>query len=143
MALVYLGLGSNIGDRLKHIEQAISLLATHTTIERVSTIIETDPVGGPPQEKYLNAVLKATTTLSAQELLHATQGIEHRMGRLHSSIPNAPRIIDIDILLYDNERIHEANLVIPHPRMLERAFVIRPLEEIDPALVHALTKEHA
>jgi len=139
MALVYLGLGSNIGDRLKNIQQAISLIATRMPIECISTIIETDPVGGPPQEKYLNAVIKVKTFLSPQEVLRITQAIQSVIGRVRTSIPNAPRIIDIDILLYGNERINDENLTIPHPRMLERAFVMKPLEEIDPDCAHALT----
>jgi 2-amino-4-hydroxy-6-hydroxymethyldihydropteridine diphosphokinase len=142
MALVYLGLGSNIGDRLKNIEQAISLLASKMTVEHASTVIETDPIGGPPQEKYLNAVLKVTTASSPHELLVTTQEIERLMGRQRTSIKNAPRIIDIDILLYGDQRIHDKDLTIPHPRMLMREFVMKPLEELDSTLAHALLKEN-
>ncbi|MFA6378826.1 MAG: 2-amino-4-hydroxy-6-hydroxymethyldihydropteridine diphosphokinase [Candidatus Omnitrophota bacterium] len=141
MALIYLGLGSNIGDRLKHITEAIRLLSNHIVVDRVSAIIETDPIGGPPQEKYLNAVLKAETSLSAHELLEKTQAIEHVLGRVRTGIQNAPRIIDIDILLYDQQHINDQDLTIPHPRMTTRAFVMKPLEEIDPRLAHSLSGE--
>jgi 2-amino-4-hydroxy-6-hydroxymethyldihydropteridine diphosphokinase len=142
MAVVYLGLGSNIGDRLKNIEKAVSLLSEHVQILRISTPIETDPVGGPPQEKYINAVLKATTLLSARQLLSKTQEIENSAGRIRTPIPNAPRVIDIDILLYNNDRIHENDLIVPHPRMLKRNFVMQPLAEIDQDLAIALLKEN-
>jgi len=141
MALVYLGLGSNIGDRQKYITDAMRLLSGCLTIERASTIIETDPVGGPPQEKYLNAVLRAQTPLSAHALLKKTQHIEAALGRTRNGIVNAPRTIDIDILLYDDQTIADEHLTIPHPRMKERAFVMEPLKEIDPMLAHILQKE--
>lgn len=143
MALAYLGLGSNIGDRQKYIADAIHLLSECATIERVSTIIETDPVGGPSQGKYLNAVLKARTTLSAHTLLDKIQHIEKTLGRTRNGIINAPRTIDIDILLYDDKTICDEHLSIPHPRMKERAFVMEPLKEIDPALAHTLAEESA
>lgn len=142
MALVYLGLGSNLGDRLKNIQNAVALLSKKISVERISTIIETDPVGGPPQEKYLNAVLKAQTDLPARELLEITQEIERSLGRIRT-IQNAPRVIDIDILLYGDKNINEKDLIVPHPRMLKRAFVMEPLKEIDASLVKKLEKEYA
>ncbi|MCX5681384.1 MAG: 2-amino-4-hydroxy-6-hydroxymethyldihydropteridine diphosphokinase [Candidatus Omnitrophica bacterium] len=140
MTLVFLGLGSNIGDRMKNIQNAVNLLSKKISIKKVSTIIETDPVDCPPQEKYLNAVLKASTKLSAHELLETTQKIEKTLGRVRA-IRNAPRTIDIDILLYGNERIHDKNLIIPHPRMRNRAFVMNPLNEIDATLAKKITKK--
>ncbi len=96
-------------------------------------MIETQPVGGPPQGKFLNGVLKIRTHLSPHVLLHRLKFIERQMGRLPSR-RNAPRVIDIDILLYDNGRIQSKDLTIPHLRMRERPFVLIPLKEIAPEL---------
>ena len=138
MAIVYLALGSNLGDRRQYIQKAIDdLKASRVDVRKVSTIIETDPVGGPQQGKYLNAVLKAHTFLSPEELYVVTRSIEHKMGRVRKTI-NGPRVIDIDILLYDDLKLVSRRLVIPHPLMLERAFVMKPLEEIAPHLCASL-----
>ncbi len=142
MAVVYLGLGSNLGDRLKNIQDALKFLSGVAMVERVSTIHETEPVGGPPQGKYLNAVAKITTSLSAHQLLKLTQAIEQGLGRIRT-VKNAPRTIDIDILTYDNERIDDDQLTIPHPRMLEREFVMKPLSELDEKVVCQLMKDPA
>jgi len=139
MAVVYLGLGSNLGDRLKYIQDALKLLERVVTIERISTIAETKPVGGPPQDNYLNAVVRITTILSAHKLLEATQRIEQVLGRTRT-VQNGPRTIDIDILLYDDMHLHDKDLTIPHPRMFAREFVMTPLKEIDPNLVQHLTQ---
>lgn len=138
MSIVYLALGSNLGDRLQYIQKAIAeLKAIGLKVLKVSSVIETDPVGGPVQDKYLNAVLKASTTLSAEELHVMTQAIEWRLGRVKKII-HGPRVIDIDILLVDDIKLVTPKLLIPHPRMLERSFVMRPLEEINPALCASL-----
>jgi len=138
MSIVYLALGSNLGDRLQYIHKAIACLKDcGLKVLKLSTIIETDPVGGPAQDKYLNAVLKASTSLSPEELHVVTQDIEYRLGRVKTVI-NGPRVVDIDILLYDDIKLVTLKLLIPHPRMLERFFVMRPLEEIDPALCVSL-----
>ena len=94
-------------------------------------MIETEPVGFLDQGKFLNAVLKGTTQLSPFDLLKQTQSIEEKLGRI-KTIPNGPRTIDIDILFYDHEKISTPHLTIPHPRMWERDFVVRPLNEIEP-----------
>ena len=140
MAIVYLALGSNVGDRHSNIQRALEALnAAGVFVERVSTVIETDPVGGPPQEKFLNAVLKASTELSP-ELLHSqTRRIEKDLGRIRREV-NGPREIDIDILLYGHITLNFPGLTIPHPRMLERAFVMGPLKEIAPELKLLCTK---
>lgn len=105
--------------------------------------METDPVGGPPQPKFLNAVAKIETRLSPVELLNQCHGIEKELGRVRD-VPNGPRPIDLDILLYDRLVLDTPRLTIPHPRMFERAFVLEPLKEIEPALleecVHARHK---
>lgn len=100
-------------------------------VERSSRVYETDPVGGPPQPEYLNAVVEVQTRLSPHDLLAACMDVEQRMGRVRAE-RWGPRIIDIDVLTYDEEEIDEPDLVVPHPRMLERAFVLVPLLELDP-----------
>ena len=134
MATVYLALGSNVGDRHSSIQRAVEALnAAGILVEGVSTIIETEPVGGPAQGKFLNAVLKARTDLSPQTLHSLTKRIETDLGRVHREV-NGPREIDIDILLYDDLTLDLPNLTIPHPRMLARKFVMGPLREIAPEL---------
>jgi 2-amino-4-hydroxy-6-hydroxymethyldihydropteridine diphosphokinase len=142
MAKIFLGLGSNIGDRRAHIERAIGqLLIEGITIIRCADMIETDPVGGPPQGKYLNTVISGETTFSPEDLLAAVKAIERRIGRT-PSIRNGPRVIDIDILLYDHRRMQTAALTLPHPRMRERDFVLIPLRQIAPLTVEELFHEH-
>jgi 2-amino-4-hydroxy-6-hydroxymethyldihydropteridine diphosphokinase len=100
-------------------------------IDRSSRVYETDPVGGPPQPQYLNAVVQAQTTLSPHDLLAACTDVEQRMGRVRAE-RWGPRIIDVDLLTYDEEEVDEPGLVVPHPRMNERAFVLVPLLELNP-----------
>ena len=134
MATVYLALGSNLGDRQQYLRKAIEeLKADGIAVRKVSTVIETDPVGCPPQGKYLNAVLKVETKLPPEELFYVIQSIEYKLGRARK-IPKGPRVIDIDILLYDDIKLVSRRLIIPHPRMFERDFVMRPLQEINPAV---------
>lgn len=138
MATIYLGLGSNLGDRKANIDRSVSLLVENgILILKLSTIIETDPVGGPEQNKFFNAALKAETKLSPTELLKLINTIEKQLGRVRT-IKNGPRSIDIDILIYDNIKMDEPVLTIPHPRMLDRDFVLIPLKEIEPDLVEEL-----
>ena len=138
MPTVYLALGSNLGDRLQYIQKALEeLKAAGLKVVKLSTIIETEPVGGVPQGKYLNAVLKASTDHSPEMLHLVTQSIERKLGRVKNTI-NGPRIIDIDILLYDDIKLVTSQLLIPHPRMFERSFVMQPLLEIDPELCASL-----
>ena len=134
MACVFIALGSNVGDRHSNIQRAIEALnAVGILVERVSTIIETEPVGGPAQGKFLNAVLRTRTDLSPETLHSLTKRIESNLGRIHREV-NGPREIDIDILLYDDLALNLPHLTIPHPRMLERKFVMEPLREIAPEL---------
>ena len=135
MAVVFLGLGSNLGDRKKNLLSALMALEDiGLKIMKVSTIIETSPMGGPIQGKYLNAVAKAQTEFSPMDLLRFLKDIEGRMGRV-KTVLNGPRIIDIDILLYDSLKLSTPHLTIPHPRMFERDFVMTPLKEIEPHLL--------
>lgn len=128
-----MGLGSNLGDRLANLQRAVELLAARPglRVERSSRVYETEPVGGPPQPEYLNAVVEVQTTLSPHDLLAACMDVEQRMGRVRAE-RWGPRIIDIDVLTYDEEEVDEPDLVVPHPRMHERAFVLVPLLELDP-----------
>jgi 2-amino-4-hydroxy-6-hydroxymethyldihydropteridine diphosphokinase len=133
----YLGLGANIGDRLENLQRAADLLGEQqgVTVVRCSRVYETDPVGGPLQPPFLNAVLEIATELSPHELLSACGGIENALGRVRV-VHWGPRPIDIDILTYDETTIDETDLQVPHPRMHERGFVLAPLGELteDPPL---------
>ncbi|MDP2654564.1 MAG: 2-amino-4-hydroxy-6-hydroxymethyldihydropteridine diphosphokinase [Candidatus Omnitrophota bacterium] len=132
MATVFLGLGSNLGDRRDNILRAVEeLKAQGIALDALSTIIETDPVGGPLQGKFLNAVARTSTTLSPQEVLKAIHSVEKSLGRVRT-VRDGPRTIDIDILLYDDLKIQTKKLTVPHPRMQERDFVMKPLGEIAP-----------
>ena len=128
---VFIGLGANIGDRENNIKKAVSYLKDYKSIriERLSSLIETFPEGGPPQGKYLNGVIKIKTTLKPKELLCVLLDIEERLGRVRG-VENGPRVIDLDILLYGYEKIDEPELKVPHPSMFKRKFVMDPLSEI-------------
>jgi 2-amino-4-hydroxy-6-hydroxymethyldihydropteridine diphosphokinase len=134
--LIYLGLGSNLGDREAAIEGALARLEARgfrTTLR--SSIWLTEPVGGPPQGSFLNAAVGGETALSPEELLSASLGIEREMGRVRT-VPNGPRTIDIDILFYGALRRDEPGLTLPHPRLHQRRFVLAPLAEIAPGFSH-------
>jgi 2-amino-4-hydroxy-6-hydroxymethyldihydropteridine diphosphokinase len=144
MAKVFIGLGSNLGARESSIEEALRLLSdcSDIIIEKVSSVIETDAVSEIEQPKFLNAVIKVRTELSPNGLLRVTQGIENRMGRVRA-VKNGPRNIDLDVLLYDEVNMSEDGLIIPHPRMFERRFVLVPLLEIEPQILnHPLVRPH-
>lgn len=134
---VYLALGSNMGDRLAHLTKALQALVGVVIIEEVSSVYETEPVGYLEQAKFFNIVCRGRTQLSPQELLALAKATEKQIGRV-PTFRNGPRVIDIDILLYGTLHIEEEQLVIPHPRMTERAFVMVPLVEIAPHIIHPL-----
>ena len=132
MAIAYLGLGSNEGDRQQYLHDALSLLTQRgVVVLKVSTFIETKPVGGPPQGLYLNGAAKIRTAHPPQKLLEIIKSIEYDLGR-RPTVRNGPRPIDIDILLYEGVVLETPLLTIPHPRMNERDFVLIPLREIKP-----------
>jgi len=131
----YLCLGSNLGAREKNLTWALSLLSQEVNLKKVSSIYETEPVGYKEQPLFLNLVCRITTNLNPGGLLRLAKTIESKMGRI-PSFPNSPRPIDIDILFYDNQIIKTKDLTIPHPRLADRAFVLIPLAEIAPELVH-------
>jgi len=135
---VYLGLGSNLGDREANLVMALDLLSQRLRIKKVSSVYQTDPLGNVEQPRFLNQVCEAETNLSPQELLMLAKGIERKLGR-RLTRPNAPRPMDIDILLYGDKVIDTPELVVPHPRLVERAFVLIPLAEIAPGLKHPVT----
>lgn len=127
----YLGLGANIGDRQASLDCAVAALGLlpGTRVDAVSSVYETEPVGYADQPDFLNMCVRVVTTLSPRALLGAALGIEAAMGRIRE-FKNGPRVIDIDLLLYDNAVMNSAELTLPHPRMYERAFVMGPLSEI-------------
>jgi len=128
----FLGLGSNLGDRLANLQQAVDLLARMEglAVLRSSRVYETEPVG-PAQPDYLNAVVEVSTSLPAKKLLECCLAVENEMGRLRGE-RWGPRVIDIDVLTYGREEIDDPGLVVPHPRMHERLFVLAPLLELEP-----------
>jgi 2-amino-4-hydroxy-6-hydroxymethyldihydropteridine diphosphokinase len=134
MSKVYLSLGANLGDKESNLEHALRLLSGEVAILKKSSLYETEPVGFKDQPWFLNMVVEGDTDLSPEDLLSLTQSIEHEMKRV-KTIVNGPRIIDIDILLYEDVAIETELLTIPHPRMLKRAFVMVPLYEISPELM--------
>lgn len=139
MKIVYLGLGSNVGNRERHLEQGLEQLAdARLRILRVSSTFETEPVDYTDQRWFLNLVAEAETDLFPMQLLSRLLKIERALGRVRT-IAKGPRILDIDILLYGKVIVNSAALEIPHPRMGERRFVLAPLAELAPDLRHPLT----
>lgn len=134
---VYLGLGANLGDRQSNLVQALQLLRARVAIDQVSSAWETAPVGYTAQPNFINIVCRGSTDLTPDDLLRFIKQVEQRMGRL-TTFRYGPRLIDIDILYYDELVLDQPGLVIPHPRMAERAFVLAPLAEIAPDLRHPL-----
>lgn len=126
-----IGLGSNLGDRARHIATATGSLSDLGVLVRMSSLYETEPIGGPDQGRYLNAVAVIDTDLSARELLDRCLGIELEAGRERVE-RWGPRTLDLDLLLYSDQQIEEDGLTIPHPRMTERRFVLDPLLEAWP-----------
>jgi 2-amino-4-hydroxy-6-hydroxymethyldihydropteridine diphosphokinase len=134
----YIALGSNLGDRRGHLHKALQGLRTRPgiAVTRVSAFHETAPVGGPPdQGPYLNAAAELQTDLTPEELLRVLLDVEHQLGRVRRE-HHGPRTIDLDLLLYGNEVRNDSELILPHPRMHERSFVLGPLSEIAPQVVH-------
>ena len=137
MKTVYLSLGSNLGDREQMLQSALDRLHTaELRIQRVSSVYETEPVGFKDQRFFLNLVAEVETDLFPLLLLGRLQKIELQLGRKRTGPPNGPRSIDIDILLYGRFTIQSARLVVPHPRLHERRFVLAPLVELAPDLRH-------
>ena len=142
MPVAYIGFGSNIGDRLTHIQNAIYALSKTEgiTLQKISSVYKTDPVGYESQAHFLNGVAAIQTDLLPLSLLHALKDIETAIGRKHR-IRWGPREIDLDILIYGDMCLQTEKLVIPHPEMHLRRFVLAPLAEIAPDLVHPAFQE--
>lgn len=134
---VYLGLSSNLGDRQANLDRALEFLSQRARMGEISSIYDTEPLGDSNQPRFLNLVCQAFTRLEPPALLALAKGIERKLGRVGKS--GAPRTIDIDILLYSDQVIETPELVIPHPKMTERAFVLIPLDEIAPDIIHPVT----
>lgn len=134
---VYLSLGSNVGTKESNLSRALKLLPDLVTVSEVSSIYESEPVGPKDQPWFANIVCAAYTDLSPVELLAYLKNIEGQMGRI-MSFKDGPRIIDIDILFYNDQVIDTPDLTVPHPRIAERGFVLHPLSELNPLLFHPL-----
>ena len=140
MKTIYLGLGSNVGDREKHLRAALDRLASvDLRVLRASQVYETEPLGIAAQRWFLNQVVEAETSLFPKQLLGRVGRIERALGRVRT-VPNGPRTIDIDILLYGSAVVRAPELEIPHPRMAERRFVLQPLADLNPELRHPVTR---
>lgn len=135
MSRAYLGLGSNLGDRSAHLQGALDRLARvpGIVLVTVSHVYATDPVGGPEQDEYLNAVVAIDTPLTALELLVVAKELEHAAGRVRGE-RWGPRTLDVDVLIVGDEQVRTPDLEVPHPRMRERGFVQAPLADVAPDL---------
>ena len=137
MATLYLSLGTNLGDRPNNLKSAVELIALQVgTVKAQSDVIETDPWGFESANRFLNMVIKVETNLQPLEALHVTQEIERRLGRREKSVNGQyhDRLIDIDLLIYDDITMSTPELTLPHPRMYQRDFVMKPLLQIAPEL---------
>jgi len=139
---VYVGLGSNLGEREALLNAALQALGAlpETRLVRASSFYDTEPVGEVDQPRFLNAVAQIETSLTARQLLWNLQLVERRFGRERTR-RWGPRTLDLDLLLYGSLIVDEPDLQVPHPELLNRSFVLVPLVELDPMLVHPVTRE--
>jgi len=137
---VFIALSANVGNKQENISQAISYLKTYVSNMRIANVYMTKPMYHEKQDNFLNSVIQGYTKLSSEKLLHITQGIEKKIGRVRR-FRNGPREVDIDILFYDNSIIERKNLIIPHPKVFERDFVLQPLVDLEPDFVHPVLKK--
>ncbi len=140
MKEIILALGTNLGDRLQNLQEALAHLAPEVLVTRVSSVYETEPWGYADQPRFLNQVVLAQTELKPLALLRYVKQIEDALKRV-KTIRNGPRTIDLDILFYDDIILESETLTIPHPRLAERAFVMVPLAEIAPDFIHPVLKK--
>lgn len=142
MAIAYISLGSNLGERETQLRSALKLIGERAgAVQKVSSFHDTSPVGPIRQPRFLNAVAEVETQLPPEELMRALLGIELALGRdRKNSVPKGPRTIDLDLLLYDQVILDTPQLALPHPAMYERAFVLAPLVEIAPDAFHPALK---
>ncbi len=138
--IVYLALGSNMGNRLANLKAAISNVTPQMTVKKKSSVYETPPWGFKEQDAFLNQVIKVKTSLAPEPLLRHLKRLEVALGRV-PNFQNGPRLIDIDILFFDQMIIETPPLIVPHPRLHERAFVLVPLAEIEPDFIHPILQK--
>ncbi len=143
MARVFVALGSNLGDRKLFLEKAVLRMAQlpTTSVAASSQCYETVPFEVPNQPNFLNGVVELETVLSAEQLFSHLQQIERELGRSSQHSSSEPRVIDLDLLFYDDQVIEQPNLIVPHPRLHQRSFVLFPLAEIAPSYVHPVLKK--
>jgi len=135
MSVVFLGLGSNLGDKEGYIKQALHLLSQRCTIKKISHLYLTEPVGNTNQDWFLNGAVEIETDMEPKRLLTFLKTIERTLGRV-KTVKNGPRTIDLDILFYEDRVVKTKNLVIPHPSLQDRLFVLQPLMDLAPSFVH-------
>lgn len=130
----HVGLGANLGEAARTVELAVFELGhlPHTSVQKVSSLYLTDPVGEPDQPRFVNAVCRLGTGLTPRGLLEWLLSVEDKFGRVRDTGADGPRTLDLDLLLYDMDSIDEPGLAVPHPRMTRRRFVLEPLSEVDP-----------
>lgn len=136
----FIALGSNLGDREDNLRRAIEMISRQMSLTEMSSVYETEPMYNESQNWFLNCVVSVETNLKPRDLLERLQNMEHEMGRKRTE-RYGPRLIDLDILFYDDEIVSEPGLEIPHPKITERLFVLMPLAEISPDLVHPVLKK--
>jgi len=142
MAAVYIGIGSNVGDRARNCRRAIDLLAAKIIIKKISSFYETEPWGVAEQDDFINCVVAGETGLESRALLALCKSIEKEVGRVEVT-RWGPRTVDLDILFYGDTVVNESGLTIPHAHLHERAFVLVPLAEIAPTFIHPLLNKTA
>jgi 2-amino-4-hydroxy-6-hydroxymethyldihydropteridine diphosphokinase len=140
MPMAYLGLGSNVGNKEEHIKKALTSLSNICYVRRTSHLYLTEPVDYTEQDWFLNCVVEIETDVESKKLLSCIKSIERNLGRT-TTVKKGPRIIDIDILFYGDQVIKTKDLVIPHPLLQERLFVLRPMMDINPDFIHPVLKK--
>lgn len=139
--IAYISVGSNLGNKLENCRQGIQSLSERSVrLTAQSHIYQTEPVDYKDQDWFINYAVKIETGLDPFQLMERIQTIQRKAGRIHDEIRFGPRILDLDIILYDEVVIHSAQLIIPHPRMHERRFVLQPLCDIDPTIIHPVLR---
>ena len=139
--IAYISVGSNLGNKLENCRQGIQSLTEHNArLTAQSYLYQTEPVDYKDQDWFINYAVKIETELDPFQLLERIQTIQRKAGRIHDKIRFGPRILDLDIILYDAVVIHSAQLIVPHPRMHERRFVLQPLCDIDPTIIHPVLR---
>ena len=139
MPRVFIGLGSNIGNKEDYINKAMTFISELYTVKKISHLYHTEPVGNIKQDWFLNCSVEIETDVDPKKLLSTVKSIERKLGRT-KSVKNGPRTIDIDILFYGDYILKTKSLVIPHPLLQERLFVLQPMMDIDPDLIHPVLK---